>query len=175
MTLDGKIASRTGHSMWISSEQSRAVVHALRGRMDAVVVGSATAALDDPLLTARPPGPRTATRIVIGSTDKLSLDSRLVASVAEVPILLATTGNASPQHLEKLQQAGVEVVQFDDSISKGVPLVSLLEELGRRRFTNILVEGGGALLGSFLMSNWLMKYTCLWLPRSSADGKRFLL
>jgi diaminohydroxyphosphoribosylaminopyrimidine deaminase / 5-amino-6-(5-phosphoribosylamino)uracil reductase len=67
MTLDGKIATRTGDSRWISGEASRQVVHELRGRVDAVVVGSATAAADDPLLTARPPGPRTAVRTMVDS------------------------------------------------------------------------------------------------------------
>src|SRR5579884_2079657 len=71
MTLDGKIATRTGDSKWISNEASRRIVHALRGRMDAVIVGAGTALADDPLLTARPPGPRVATRAVLDSTGRL--------------------------------------------------------------------------------------------------------
>ena len=64
MTLDGKIATRTGSSQWISNPQSREIVHRLRGRVDAIMVGRETARRDDPLLTARPPGPRTALRVV---------------------------------------------------------------------------------------------------------------
>lgn len=71
MTLDGKIAARTGHSQWISGAASRAVVHRLRGRMDAIVIGIGTALADDPLLTARPAGPRVATRVVLDSTARL--------------------------------------------------------------------------------------------------------
>src|SRR5438093_778196 len=67
MTLDGKIATRTGDSKWISSEASRQRVHELRGRVDGILVGIGTVLADDPLLTARPPGPRVATRIVLDS------------------------------------------------------------------------------------------------------------
>src|SRR5207245_2887405 len=77
MTLDGKIATRTGDSKWISGEASRDWVHRLRGRMDAIVVGSGTAKADDPLLTARPPGPRTALRAVLCSSPALPLESQL--------------------------------------------------------------------------------------------------
>ena len=84
MTLDGKIATRTGASQWISNERSRAIVHKLRGRMDAIIVGAGTARADDPSLTARPPGPRTATRIVVDSGANLPPDSKLVETAAEV-------------------------------------------------------------------------------------------
>src|SRR5215210_4216404 len=70
MTLDGKIATRTGQSKWITGEAARARVHELRGRMDAIIVGKGTLLADDPLLTARPPGPRAATRVVLAGTAK---------------------------------------------------------------------------------------------------------
>ena len=91
MTLDGKLASRTGHSQWISCPESRAVVHELRGRMDAIVVGAKTVAGDDPLLTARPVGPRTATRVVVDSQAELPLDSQLVATVSRSPFVVGHT------------------------------------------------------------------------------------
>ena len=75
MTLDGKIATRTGDSRWISNAASRQVVHQLRGRMDAIIVGRGTAAADDPQLTARPPGPRTALRIVVDTRASLSREA----------------------------------------------------------------------------------------------------
>ena len=71
MTLDGKIATRTGDSKWISNEASRRRVHELRGRMDAIIVGIGTALADDPQLTARPPGPRTAVRVILDSHCRL--------------------------------------------------------------------------------------------------------
>ena len=158
MTLDGKIATRTGHSKWISNRQSRELVHKLRGRMDAIMVGAGTALADDPLLTARPSGPRTATRIVVDAQCKLSADSQLAQTARETPVLLATTPNADASRLQTLEQLGVEVLRCEPadssrrdkpSGSQGVDLASLLNELGQRRMTNVLVEGGGALLGSF--------------------------
>src|SRR5690606_12011706 len=73
MTLDGRIATRFGDSKWITSEESRGLVHRLRGRMDAIVVGIGTVLADDPLLTARPPGPRLATRIILDRHARLPL------------------------------------------------------------------------------------------------------
>jgi len=78
MTLDGKLATCSGESRWISGPESRAIVHRLRGRVDAILIGRGTAQADDPLLTARPPGPRTATRIVLDSRARLDKNSQLV-------------------------------------------------------------------------------------------------
>lgn len=158
MTLDGKIATRTGHSKWISNRQSRELVHKLRGRMDAIIVGAGTASADDPLLTARPPGPRTPTRIVVDAQGKLGTDSQLAQTARETPVLLATTSAADASRLHTLEQLGVEVLHCEPADSsrrdkpggsQSVDLTALLAELGRRRMTNVLVEGGGALLGSF--------------------------
>src|SRR5262249_38998319 len=97
MTLDGKIATRTGDSKWISNEAARQRVHALRGRMDAILVGIDTVLADDPQLTARPPGPRTPTRIILDSRGRLPSDSLLARSARDVPVLLATTEDL-PRH-----------------------------------------------------------------------------
>ena len=153
MTLDGKLASRTGHSQWISSPESRAIVHELRGRMDAIVAGAKTVAGDDPLLTARPVGPRTATRVVVDSQAELPLNSQLVKTISEAPLLLATRNEAAPQRVEQLRSAGVEVVQFASPAGTGVPLGELLDDLGRRQMTNVLFEGGGTVLGSLFDEN----------------------
>jgi diaminohydroxyphosphoribosylaminopyrimidine deaminase/5-amino-6-(5-phosphoribosylamino)uracil reductase len=148
MTLDGKTAAASGDSRWISSEQSRALVHTLRGRMDAIVVGIATAEFDDPLLTARPPGPRTPARIVLDSAGRLPVSSRLVQTAREAPVIVAVTERAIALKRNQLSQLGCEVVAFPGD--NRVPLASLLSELGRRGMTNVLVEGGGQVLGSFL-------------------------
>jgi len=153
MTLDGKIAARTGHSQWISNSASREITHQIRGRMDAIVVGAGTAAVDNPTLTARPSGPRTATRIVIDTHARLPLDSELVRTISDAPVLLAIGADAEETRIEQLQAAGVEVLQFVTEGATGVPLHNLLDELGRRGMTNILVEGGGRLLGSFFDGN----------------------
>src|SRR5260370_20487245 len=91
MTLDGKIATRTGDSKWISNEASRRRTHELRGRMDAILVGIGTVLADDPLLTVRPPGPRTPIRIVLDSHGRTPLSSQLVRTACDTPTLIATT------------------------------------------------------------------------------------
>ncbi len=149
MTLDGRIATRTGSSKWISCETSRTIVHELRGRMDAVIVGSGTARVDDPLLTARPEGPRTATRVVVDARAELPLDSQLVRTANEVPVLVATLDSAPAANVAALSDAGVEVLRLPaNGCSAHVDLAELLRELGRRSMSNVLVEGGGGLLGS---------------------------
>jgi len=149
MTLDGKIATRTGHSRWISNPASRAVVHQIRGRVDGILVGRRTAELDDPLLTARPLGPRTATRIVLDSRASLALDSQLVRTACETPVMIAAGPHAAAPACQRLRDAGCEV--WTSSTPEPQPrLRELLDELGRRRMTNLLVEGGGQTLGSLL-------------------------
>lgn len=144
MTLDGKIATHSGSSKWITGEESRAVVHQIRGRMDAIVVGSRTALADDPLLTARPPGPRTATRIVLGD---ISADSRLATTLTEAPLIVVRLGEPTPGRYDWLTEGGGEllVLETADHMSQ---VQAMLEELGRRRMTNVLFEGGGQVLGA---------------------------
>lgn len=142
ISLDGRIATRTGDSKWISGEASRRRVHELRGRMDAIVVGIGTVLADDPLLTARPPGPRTPARIVLDSQGRIPPACRLVQTAGEAPLVVVTAE-------KDLAQSGVECLRLP--AAEGRPAIpALLDELGRRRMTNILVEGGSEVLGSFL-------------------------
>lgn len=173
MTLDGKIATRTGDSKWISNEASRRRVHVLRGRMDAIVAGIGTALADDPLLTARPSGPRTALRVILDSRGRLPVTSRLVQTVAEAPLLVAGTTAFDPARADALRAAGAEVLTLPET--DGRPSVSsLLDELGRRRLTNVLVEGGSELLGSFLDADAMDEAHVFLAPRlvggSAAKG-----
>jgi diaminohydroxyphosphoribosylaminopyrimidine deaminase / 5-amino-6-(5-phosphoribosylamino)uracil reductase len=148
MTLDGKTAVTSGESRWISGPRSRALVHELRGRMDAILVGIGTVLADDPELTARPPGPRRAARVVLDSAARLPLTSRLALSARETPVWVAVTERASVEHRAALQALGCEILPFPGGVS--VPIDALLQELGRRGVTNLLVEGGGRVLGGFL-------------------------
>jgi len=154
MTLDGKIAAFTGHSRWISGESARRKVHQLRGRMDAVIVGSGTARTDDPLLTARPPGPRSATRIVVDSAASLPAHSRLVQSCREQPLLVAVGPQADPARQSALREAGCDLFLCPGD-SHHERLRQLIAELARRRMTNVLVEGGSRLLGTLFELNLL--------------------
>jgi diaminohydroxyphosphoribosylaminopyrimidine deaminase/5-amino-6-(5-phosphoribosylamino)uracil reductase len=152
MTLDGKLATAGGDSRWISGEASREVVHRLRGRMDAILIGRGTAAADDPLLTARPPGPRVPTRIVVDSVASLSMDSQLVRTAREAPVLVAVSESSPQPKRRQLEQAGCEVLVCPGA-THGERLEALLAELGRRRMTNVLVEGGAQLLGCLFDAN----------------------
>ncbi|MCG8450606.1 MAG: bifunctional diaminohydroxyphosphoribosylaminopyrimidine deaminase/5-amino-6-(5-phosphoribosylamino)uracil reductase RibD [Pirellulales bacterium] len=149
MTLDGKLASRTGKSRWITGEASRALVHQLRGQVDAVLVGRGTASADDPLLTARPPGPRSATRIVLDSHASLSLQSKLMSTIEGAPVLVAVAAGAPQDRCDALAERGAEVLVVPGN-DRAARLESLLDELGKRHMTNLLVEGGAEVLGTFL-------------------------
>jgi diaminohydroxyphosphoribosylaminopyrimidine deaminase/5-amino-6-(5-phosphoribosylamino)uracil reductase len=144
MSLDGKIATAGGDSKWISGQGSRNVVQRLRGRMDGILVGTGTALADDPLLIARPPGPRVATRIVLSGAGHLPDGCQLLRTAREGPVLVTTLEGGGG----KLRDAGCEVLELP--ADRGRPSVSaLLADLGRRRMTNLLVEGGAEVLGSF--------------------------
>lgn len=149
MTLDGKIATRAGMSRWISGSESREVVHALRGRVDAILVGRETAVRDDPLLTARPPGPRTAVRVVCDTHASLPQSSQLVRTAQAAPVLVAVGEQAGQARRHDLARAGCEVLVCPGQ-THAARLEALFEELGRRRMTNLLAEGGARLLGSLL-------------------------
>jgi diaminohydroxyphosphoribosylaminopyrimidine deaminase/5-amino-6-(5-phosphoribosylamino)uracil reductase len=149
MTLDGKIATCMGMSRWISGPESRQLVHALRGRVDAIVVGRETANRDDPLLTARPPGPRTAVRVVLDTAASLGDGSALVRTARETPVFVAVGSASTAANRMRLDTAGCEVFVCPGD-SPAARLDAILAELGRRRMTNVLVEGGGRLLGSLL-------------------------
>jgi len=147
MTLDGKTATAAGDSVWISGERSRALVHERRGQCDAVVVGVGTALADDPSLTARPPGARTPARVVLDSAGRLPTAGRLATSARKAPVWVVVTARASATRRAALEALGCEVLGLPGE--GHVPIGGLLDELGRRGCTNVLVEGGGRVLGSF--------------------------
>ena len=149
MTLDGKIATHTGQSRWISNPQSREVVHSLRGRVDAVMIGRGTAEHDDPLLTARPAGPRTAARVILDTQASLRSESQLVRTAGESPVLVAVGEESPSANRQRLRDAGCEVFVCNGQ-THAARLDALLAEMGRRRWTNVMVEGGGRLLGGLL-------------------------
>jgi diaminohydroxyphosphoribosylaminopyrimidine deaminase/5-amino-6-(5-phosphoribosylamino)uracil reductase len=149
MTLDGKIATRTGQSKWITGEAARTRVHELRGRMDAIIVGSGTVIADDPLLTARPAGPRIATRVILSTgSQPLPFPCHLTLTISEAPVLIFTTKENVPA-LEAFRNAGCEIVAIDREADGNLSIKNVLAELGRRRMTNVLVEGGRGVLGKF--------------------------
>jgi diaminohydroxyphosphoribosylaminopyrimidine deaminase / 5-amino-6-(5-phosphoribosylamino)uracil reductase len=151
MSLDGRVATREGDSKWISGVASRALVHGWRAEADAVAIGIGTALADDPLLTARdldPPPLRQPKRVVFDSDARLPLDSVLVETIGEAPLVVVTGPRADPDRIAALEAAGADVVAVNgDGSSQIAPA---LDELGRREITSLLLEGGPALAGSFL-------------------------
>ncbi|HWH45754.1 MAG TPA: bifunctional diaminohydroxyphosphoribosylaminopyrimidine deaminase/5-amino-6-(5-phosphoribosylamino)uracil reductase RibD [Thermoleophilaceae bacterium] len=149
MTLDGKVATRTGDSKWISSEESRARVHRWRAESDAVAVGAGTAAADDPLLTARIEAvARQPRRVVFDSEARLPVDSALVSSAADTPVLVVCSRAATRSSIQALAEAGVEVVVVT-GMNEGERVQAALDELGGRGIQSLLVEGGPHLAGAF--------------------------
>lgn len=170
MSLDGKIATKSGDSKWISNEASRRRVHAMRGRMDGIVVGIGTALADDPLLTARPPGPRVACRVVVDSKARLPVTSQLVRTAEEIPTLIVTA-TKDEKTLAPLRVAGCEILTLPSDHAGKPNLAALFDELGRRRWTNVLVEGGSAVFGSLFDRDLVDEMHVFIAPRVIGAGK----
>ena len=150
MTLDGKVATRTGDSKWISGEASRARAHRWRAESDAVAVGIGTALADDPLLTARVEGvARQPRRVVFDAEGRLPLDGNLVRSAATAPVIAVVSRAASRTHVQGLESAGVEVIVASGE-NETARVESALDELGERDVQSLLLEGGPHLAGAFL-------------------------
>lgn len=149
MTLDGKVATRTGDSKWISSEASRELAHHWRASVDAVVVGIGTALADDPRLTARIEGvvrqPRT---VVFDSTARLPLDSALVQQCAEIPLTVVVSRAAPRSATDSLESAGAEVIVATGE-NEPARIRSALDQLGQRDIGALLLEGGPHVAGAF--------------------------
>jgi diaminohydroxyphosphoribosylaminopyrimidine deaminase / 5-amino-6-(5-phosphoribosylamino)uracil reductase len=154
MTLDGKVATRTGDSKWISGEDSRELAHRWRASVDAVVVGIGTALADDPQLTARPHGlladageqPR---RVVFDSLARLPPSSQLVAAAAEIPLTIIVSRAAARADTDALEAAGVQVLVATGE-NEPARVRSGLDQLGGLGVGSVLLEGGPHLAGAFL-------------------------
>lgn len=150
-SLDGRIATASGESQWITGATARAEGHRLRAMHQAVLVGIGTALADDPLLTVREPGleDRKPTRIVMDTRQRLSPDSKLARSAAESPVIVMTVQAPSPA----LLRAGVEVIQVHSGRNGRVSLPHALTTLRERGLISLLVEGGGEIATSFLRAD----------------------
>ena len=151
MTLDGKIATRTGDSKWITGAEARAYVHELRHRFMAILVGIGTAVADDPLLNCRIEGRgvRQPIRVVVDSNARLSLDSQLVKTAGEYRTIVAHTRFAPEERGKALRETGVEMLLCKEKEGL-VDVRNLLELLGQSGIDSILLEGGGSLNYTFL-------------------------
>lgn len=144
MSLDGKIATRTGHSQWITGPEARLFGHRLRDRYDAIMVGMGTVSADNPLLTARLPGGdgQNPLRIILDSHGRIPLESKVITDKS-APTLVAVTTQAAARKIAALEAAGVTVLVTEPHKGR-VDLASLMDELGKRQVTSILIEGGAS-------------------------------
>jgi len=163
-TLDGRIATRSGDSRWVTGPEARAAVHRLRDRVDAVLVGSGTARADDPQLTARLPGGRDPMRVVLDTRLRLPRSLRLFRQRSAAPTLVAH-GLARLPRLPR----GVEPVRC--RLRRGrIDLTDLLAKLAERGVTHLLVEGGAEVASAFLEAGLVDQLACFVAPRVLGGG-----
>ncbi len=148
-TLDGRLATRTGDSQWISGQPSLVLAHRLRSLHTAVLVGAGTVMADDPRLTARLVDGPTPVRVVVDSTLRLPLSARLLNDGA-APTIVATTQRAPVERRASFAARGAEVLVLASTPGGQVDLGALLEELGRRGMPSLLVEGGAGVITAML-------------------------
>ena len=153
-TLDGRIATASGESRWITGESARDLAHTLRANHDAVMIGIGTAVADDPALTCRLPGmeQRQPVRIVIDTRLRLPLTSQLVATARRQPTWIITTG-ADPIRSRAFAEAGCEMIEAPTDVAGLPELTWIVAELARRKLTRVLVEGGSRLAAAVLRAD----------------------
>ena len=153
-TLDGRIATATGESQWITGAPARKVAHALRGRHDAVMVGVGTVLADNPDLTCRIPGFRTTptVRVIADSHLRTPLTSRLAATARDAPVWFLTRDGTDPARVAAFSDLGATVIHVP-AAQAGVDIQAALQALGDAGLTRVLVEGGGQLAAALLRAD----------------------
>ncbi len=181
MTADGKIATRTGDSRWISSEKSLRLAHELRHRHRAILVGIGTVLADDPQLTVRlhphphPLSPvrergegvrgRQPIRIILDSHGRVPVDAAVVRSAQEIRTIVATTEAMSPEKEQALRQAHVEVWRLPAAADGRVALAALIQKLACEQLDSLLIEGGSEVAWSFLRDRLVDKILLVIAPK----------
>ncbi|MEW6332881.1 MAG: bifunctional diaminohydroxyphosphoribosylaminopyrimidine deaminase/5-amino-6-(5-phosphoribosylamino)uracil reductase RibD [Thermodesulfobacteriota bacterium] len=169
-TLDGRIATATGHSRWISSPPSLRFAHRLRGLHDAVLVGADTVIADDPELTCRLVRGKNPLRIVVDSRLRTPTESRIYARQSSARTVVATAGRAAAERRQPFEEAGVELLEIGADRSGRVDLHMLLSALGKREITSLLVEGGAAVITSFLREKLADRLVVVIAPKIAGRG-----
>jgi diaminohydroxyphosphoribosylaminopyrimidine deaminase / 5-amino-6-(5-phosphoribosylamino)uracil reductase len=167
ISLDGRTATAAGESRWISSAESRHLVHELRARAGAVAVGVGTAIRDDPQLTARdvePRAERQPVRVVFDRRGRLPLESVLVQTARDVPVIAIAEPAAAGR--EALERAGVDVLEASPA--------DALQELGRRGISSMLLEGGAELAGALLAAGLVDRVALFAAPILIGEGRGLL-
>lgn len=167
VSLDGKIATRTGDSRWITGPEARQYGHRLRDRYDAIMVGVNTVLADDPSLTTRlPEGGRDPVRLVLDSLARTPPGSRVINSPSGSPAIIAATDRAPRERVRRLEEAGAQVISLPGPPGDGrVDLQALMRELALREITSVLVEGGGQVHASALAAGIVDKVAWFIAPK----------
>jgi len=172
-SLDGRIATASGESRWITGPAARERAHLLRATHDAVLVGTGTALADDPELTCRLPGleQRSPVRIVIDRTLRLPATLRLFTEAGPIPTWVVTLAASDPARQAALARQGVEIIAAEPDSTGEIDLAALLRALGGKGLTRLLVEGGGALAASLLRADLVDRLVWMRAPLVlGADG-----
>jgi diaminohydroxyphosphoribosylaminopyrimidine deaminase / 5-amino-6-(5-phosphoribosylamino)uracil reductase len=164
MTLDGKIAAYNGHSKWITGEESRHNVHLLRNEVDAILVGIGTVLADDPMLTTRlATGGKNPIRVVLDSDLKTPLEAKIMDTTEAKTWIVAKEG-ADQAKAKVLEEKGIEII-YVPKTNSGLDLAELLNKLYEKGVTDLLVEGGSEINGSFLRAGLINKYFIYVAPK----------
>lgn len=167
MTLDGKIATRTGASKWITGEAARQHVHGLRGRYSAILAGIGTVLEDDPLLNCRIPGGHQPVRVIADSHLRLPLDCQIVKTAAEYRTIVACADGPAEKETA-LRDLGLEVLRLPDPEGR-VDLRALMAHLGREQIDSVLIEGGGQLHEAALRAG-IVNHVCAYVAPKLFGG-----
>jgi len=151
-TLDGRLATASGESQWITGPLARDRAHLLRAEHDAVMIGSNTVLTDDPRLTCRLPGldARSPVRVIVDGRLRVPLTARVVAEARTVPTWFVTLQDGDMARREAFLRCGVELIEVPPTAERGVDIAAALQEMGRRGLTRVLVEGGATLAAIML-------------------------
>lgn len=169
-TLDGRIATSTGNSQWLSSPASQRFAHKLRALNDAIMVGVGTILTDNPQLTVRLARGRNPTRIVLDSKLRIPPDSKVLANQESAPTIIATTSHANDERLSALRQMGIEALITQEDKRGEVDLGNLLKMLGQRGISSVLVEGGAQTITSLLRLNLVDRLVVIVAPKLMGKG-----
>lgn len=167
MSLDGKIATASGESQWITSEASRRRGHEVRDAVDAILVGRGTVVRDNPALTTRLQNKegQDATRIVLDSQGRTRVGARIFNPDSEAGIIVAVTSEAPSENIDALEKAGAEVLTVPAAHGNQVCFRRLMEILGKREITSVLIEGGSEINASALAAGVVDKVMCFIAPK----------
>ena len=173
MTMDGKIACYTGDSKWVTGEESRAHVQTLRNHYKGIMAGIGTVLADDPMLNCRIEGGRDPIRIITDSHLRIPMDSQLVRTAGQQPLIVACLPDADEEKAAQLQEKGIEVLRIPgvttaditEEQKEVISLPVLMKELGARKIDGILLEGGGQLNESALQAGIVDRIYCYIAPK----------